>query len=113
MTIVNRSTTALWQACAIVALCAACSNGEAARQRYVENGNQYLTDKKYQEAIVEYRNALQQDENSGEVRLKLAEAYAGSGNAAAAVKESVRAADLLPDNSAAQIKAVTFLLLTR
>src|SRR5687768_5437447 len=96
---------------ALVALVAGCSNTEQAKKEFFENGERFLKDNKYQEAIVEFRNALQQDEKYGEARLKLAEAYTASGNAAGAFREYVRAADLLPQNNDAQIKAATFLML--
>ena len=96
---------------AVVALVAGCSDTEQAKKEFFENGERFLKDNKYQEAIVEFRNALQQDDKYGEARLKLAEAYTATGNAAGAFREYVRAADLLPQNNDAQIKAATFLML--
>src|SRR5262245_23058507 len=97
---------------ALVALAAgACSNPEEQKQAYFANANRFVADKKYQEAIVEYRNALRIDDKFGEARLKLADAYVAAGNAANAYKEYNRAADLMPDNKEAQIKAAQFLLL--
>ncbi len=96
---------------ALVVVVAGCSNSEQAKKEFFENGERFLKENKYQEAIVEFRNALQQDEKYGEARLKLAEAYTATGNAAAAFREYVRAADLLPQNNDAQIKAATFLML--
>lgn len=95
---------------AAVVVSAACANSEAAKQRYFESGNRYLAEKKYQEAIVEYRNALQQDNKFAAARTKLAEAYVANGNGRAALREYVRVADLLPQDSGAQLKAATHLL---
>ena len=69
--------------------------------------------KKYAEAIVEYRNAVRVDPRFGEARQKLADAYGFAGNAQAAFAEQIRAADLLPDNLDAQLKASAYLLLAR
>jgi len=62
-------------------LVAGCSDTEQAKRQFFENGERLLKENKYQEAIVEFRNALQQDDKYGEARLKLAEAYTGAGNA--------------------------------
>lgn len=90
---------------------AACSNPEEEKQQYFANANRFLEEKKYQEAIVEYRNAIRIDDKFGEARFRLAEAYAAAGNAGGAYNEYIRAADLMPGNSAAQLKAAQFLLL--
>jgi tetratricopeptide (TPR) repeat protein len=96
---------------ALAASVAGCSDTEQAKREYFANGERLLNEKKYQEAIVEFRNAVQQDERYGEARLKLADAYAAAGNPAAAFREYVRAADLLPQSNEAQMKAATYLLL--
>jgi tetratricopeptide (TPR) repeat protein len=91
----------------------ACSNPEADKQRYYESGNQFFEQKKYQEAIVEYRNALRADEMFGEARYRLAESYAAVGDAQNAYRQYIRAADLLPDNVDAQMRAATVLAVSR
>ena len=48
---------------------------EVAKRKYLEAGNKYFDQQKYKEAIVEYRNAVQQDPRFGDARYKLAEAY--------------------------------------
>lgn len=54
----------------------ACSKDPAvAKKEYFEKGNQYFEQQKYSEATIEYRNAIQQDPQYGEARLKLAETY--------------------------------------
>ena len=92
------------------AILTGCSN-EAALRRNLQNGQQFLTEGRVPEAIVEFRNAVDRDENSGEARLKLAEAYAANGEPQKAYREYVRAADLLPDDTTAQLKAATYLVL--
>ena len=90
---------------------AACSDVEADKQRYLQSGNEFFEQKKYQEAVVEYRNAIALDERFGEARYKLAESYVALGDAGNAFRHYVRAADLLPDNNEVQLKAATLLLL--
>ena len=89
---------------------AACSNSEQAKKEHFENANRFMAQDKYQEAIVEYRNAIKEDPKFGEGRLKLAAAYQQVGNVNQAFREYVRAADLLPQNNDAQVKAAGFLI---
>lgn len=91
----------------------ACSDPEAAKRAYLANGDRYAAEGKTGEAIVEYRNAVRTDPRYGEARWRLAEAYARAQNAQGAYREYIRAADLLPDNVDAQVKAATYLLMAR
>ncbi len=86
---------------------------QAATVAYLESGDTYVSQEKYREAMIEYRNAVQQDPRSGVARSKLAEAYLRANEAAHALTEYVRAADLMPDNAEAQLKAGQVLLLAR
>ncbi len=43
---------------------------EVAKKEYFDSGNKYFDQGKYKEAIVEYRNAIQQDPKFGEARLE-------------------------------------------
>src|SRR5262245_47702355 len=91
---------------------AACSTDpEVAKKKYFDSGNTYFDQKKYKQAIVEYRNAVQQDPKFGEARLKLSDSYAHENDAVNAFREAIRAADLLPNSLEAQTKAATYLLL--
>lgn len=74
-------------------------------------GDRFMTEKKYREASLEYRNALQKDPMLGDVRMKLAEAYYAIGDYPNALRECQRAADLLPDDTGAQIRTGKLLLL--
>jgi tetratricopeptide (TPR) repeat protein len=97
----------------VVLAAAACSNPEQAKQEYLESGNQFMAEGRVDEAILQYRNAIRQDSRFGEARWRLAEAHEQSGNAAAALREYVRAADLLPGEVEVQIKAASYLLLSQ
>ena len=93
---------------------ASCSKDpEVAKREYVRSGDAYVAEKKYKEAVIEYRNAVQQDPLFGEARFKLAETYAQEKNVTGAYGEYIRAADLLPDDVQAQVKAARMLLLAR
>ncbi len=90
---------------------AGCSRDpDVAKQEHFQRGEQYFSDGKYREAIIEYRNAVQLDARFGPARYKLAEAYVHVGDAQGAFREYVRAADLM-DDAEVQLKAGNLLLL--
>ena len=84
---------------------------KVARQRYMDSADKFVKSGKYAEAIVEYKNALQQDPLSGEAYAKLADAYLATQDLSNALGAFVRAADLLPDDVQIQMKAGSLLLL--
>lgn len=88
-------------------------NPEVAKRAYLKSGDAYFAEKQYNEAIVQYRNAVQQDSRFGEARYKLAEAYLRINDPAGAYREYIRAADLMPTNVESQLKAGQMLLLAR
>src|SRR5262245_5642299 len=98
---------------ALALLPVACSSPEAQKRRHFEKGNQYAAEKRDEFAVIEYANAVRVDPKFGEARLKLAETYERMNNLRAAFPEFIRAADALPDNRDAQIKATQVLLLGR
>ena len=90
----------------VLAFTAGCSKDpEVAKREFVASGDAYVEQEKYQEAIIEYRNAVQQDALFAEARTKLANAYMVVGDLQNAIAQSVRAADLLPNDANAQVKA--------
>ena len=93
---------------AILATAAGCSKSA---QNYLDRGNAQLEKGNVDAAVLEYRNAVAKDAMFAPARLKLAEAYLRQGNGAGALAESVRAADLLPKDADAQLKAGSLLLL--
>ena len=93
---------------------AGCSKDpEVAKREFVARGDRYAAEHKLQEAIIEYRNAVQQDPRFAEARLKLADAYLKVGDAGSAFGHLIRAADLLPDDAAVQVRAGNALLFAR
>ena len=96
------------------ALAGGCSKDPQKQSReFVASGDRYTAEKKYKEAVLEYRNAVQADPQSGEARLKLAGAYVQVEDAPNAYRETIRAADLMPDNVDAQLKAASVLMLAK
>ncbi len=88
------------------------SDPETAKRQHLERGNQYVAEKKDEFAVVEYASAVKLDPKYGEARFKLAETYERLSNIRAAFPEYIRAADALPDDRKAQIKATQVLLLS-
>src|SRR5580765_791752 len=84
---------------------------DVAKQEHLKRGDRYVEQGKLHEAVVQYRNALQQDPRFGEARLKLADVYTKQGDMRNAYREYIRAADLLPNNVDAQVKAAGMLLM--
>ena len=82
------------------------------KQESFESGQRYFDQKKYPEAILEYRKAVQADARFGEARYRLGEAYEKTGDVEKAYGEYARAADLMPDNIDAQLKTGFALLLS-
>jgi putative PEP-CTERM system TPR-repeat lipoprotein len=83
---------------------------EAAKRAYLESGNAYFAAEKYPEALLEYRNAVQQDPRFGEARYKLAQTYERVDDPVNAYREYVRAADLMPEDGDVQLRAGQMLL---
>jgi tetratricopeptide (TPR) repeat protein len=92
-------------------LTSSCSNPEQEKMRHVQLGDQYVAEKRDDFAVVEYASAVKIDPKFGEARFKLAEAYERLNNVRAAFAEFIRAADALPNDRKAQLKATQLLLL--
>jgi len=90
------------------AFAAACSKSP---EYYLQSGNNYAAQKKYQEAIVEYRSAIAKNPRLGPAHEKLAEVLLENGEAGNALREYSRAADLEPDNLPLQVKTSQYLLM--
>jgi putative PEP-CTERM system TPR-repeat lipoprotein len=82
-------------------------------EEHFANAENYISQGKPAEAAVEYRRALQEDEDFGAAQYGLAQAYEQIGDYANAARSYVRASELLPANVEAQIKGASMLLLLR
>ena len=92
----------------------ACGNGgnvTARRDDHLKRGDQFLANKQAKEAIIEYLSAVQLDKLHGPAHQKLGEAYLQGQNPEKAFAEFVRAADLLPNDLSAQLRAGQILLI--
>ena len=54
-------------------------DSEAAKREFVRSGDRLVAEKRYQEAVLAYRNALQRDPRYAEARVKLAETVHAAG----------------------------------
>ena len=79
------------------------------KQKHFTNAKALVEQGKLTDAVIEYRNAIKLDEKYGDARYQLAEVLAKLNDLPGAYREYVRAADLLPDNVEAQVKAGTSL----
>ena len=91
----------------LVAFTVACGKDA---QDYLASGDRLVAEQKYRDAVVQYRNAVEQDPTSGQARYRLAQALMLAGEPGPAIREFVRAADLLPDDAAVQLDASRALL---
>jgi tetratricopeptide (TPR) repeat protein len=87
-----------------------CSNPEKSKAEYLRRGEAFLKEKKYQEATIEFRNALLIDNRMAAAHWGLAQAY----EALQLVSETIEAlrhtVDLDPNNLEARVKLGTYYL---
>lgn len=106
----QKASIRFWPAAACALSLVAC--GKQSASDHARKAAEYEAKKDLPNAMIEYRAAVQADPNLGEARLKLGDLYAQTSNPTAALKEYVRAADTMPDNVDAQMKAGALLLLS-
>ncbi len=92
--------------CAIAISTAGCSRSA---ETYVARGDAAVARGDLASAVLEYRNAVEKEPLLAAARVKLGEAYLRQGSGDRALAEFVRAADLLPKDVDAQLKAATLL----
>src|SRR5262245_56662914 len=108
----NRSHAFLFLTVVLGSSAVACTaEPQAGKQQYVERAERYRAAGRLAEAIIEYRNAVEQDPLAGDVRIKLAEAYLQVGDTRNGTEEYVRAADFRPGDVGTATKAGSLLLL--
>jgi tetratricopeptide (TPR) repeat protein len=88
-----------------------CKDAEAAKAEHVRRGEAFLKDKKFQEASIEFRNAIQLDDTLASAHWGLAQAYEGLERWQEAYDEMKRAADLDPNNLDARVRIGNYNLL--
>ena len=89
---------------AVLVVLGGCSRDPNVRkQKYLQSGNRYFDAGKYNEAIIQYSNAVQIDPRFAEGHYRLAQAYMKTSRLRNAYAELVRTVDLQPDNVKAQL----------
>jgi tetratricopeptide (TPR) repeat protein len=81
-----------------------CANPEKTKTRHLTRGEAFLKEEKYQEASLEFRNALQIDDKLARAHWGLARAYEGLQRFQEAFDEMRRTIELDPNNLEARIK---------
>ena len=105
-----RAPLAVLLAC-LVALASACSNPEKAKAEHVARGEALLKERRWHEATLEFRNALQIDDNLAAAHWGLAQAYEQLGRAGEYIEELRRTVRLDPANVPARLRLANGYLL--
>jgi tetratricopeptide (TPR) repeat protein len=88
----------------LVALAASCTSPEKAKAEHLRRGEQFLKDRRWQDASLEFRAALQIDDNFAAAHWGLARAYEQLGRGSEFFDELQRAVRLDPNNMEARVK---------
>ena len=83
------------------------------KQKYFDSGTRYFQQQKYQEASIQFQNALQIDPRFADAHYQLAQSYARLGIWNGAYVELLRTIDLAPKNWEARIALGNILLAAR
>ena len=89
------------------------SDPNAQKLKYLSSGDKLYKAGKYQEAVIQFRNAVQLDPKSGEARYQLGLTYLGLNNPEAAFKELTEAVALQPSNLDAHLKLASLHIVRR
>jgi len=101
----------IWPLLLALALLAGCSRDPNVRkQKYLQSGEKYLAKGKLNEAIVEFRNAVEIDPRFAAAHYQLARTYLRSKNPEAAYRELLETVSLDPKNSEAQLELAAMLV---
>jgi tetratricopeptide (TPR) repeat protein len=109
---VMRSRRLLFLAPILILMASGCSfSPEAAKRRYIETGNKYFKNKKYKEASIMYRRAIQKDLKFGEAYYRLGLTEMEMQRWSEADRALRRSIELDPKNTDAHAKLADFYLL--
>src|SRR5204863_590453 len=92
-------------------LIGACTTPEKAKAQHVARGQALLKDKKFQEAALEFRSALQIDDKLGDAHWGLASAYEGLQRYQEAFEEMKQTAELDANNLDVRVKLGNYYLM--
>ncbi|HYP01706.1 MAG TPA: tetratricopeptide repeat protein [Pyrinomonadaceae bacterium] len=110
----GRSLSSVLLALVVAALACAtlsCANPEKAKAEHVQRGEAYLKEKKFQEASLEFRNAVQIDDKLAQAHWGLARAYEGMEQFSQAFDELRRTVALDANNLDARVRLGNYLIL--
>src|ERR1043166_7504632 len=91
-------------------LMGACTTPEKAKAQHVARGQALLKDRKFQEAVLEFRNALQIDDQLADAHWGLANAFEGLQRYQEAFEEMKEVIDLDPNNLDVRVKLGNYYL---
>src|SRR5215208_412176 len=99
-------------AVALVALALASCSRDPQKQaeKYVASGDAYIARKQFNQAAIEYKNAVKAKPERADIHYKLAKVYEAQADPGKAYQEYARTADLEPSNLDAQLQAGMLLL---
>lgn len=80
------------------------------KQKYLESGERHMADRQYQQAAIQFLNAIKIDRNFAEAHYELAQAYLNVGDFWGAYTELEKTVDLQPANFPARIQLGKLLL---
>jgi tetratricopeptide (TPR) repeat protein len=93
-------------------LLGACTTPEKAKAQHVARGQAFLKDKRFQEAILEFRSALQIDDKLADAHWGLANAFEGLQRYQEALDEMRQTAELDPNNFDVRVKLGNYYLVS-
>src|SRR5216117_179460 len=96
---------------AVAFIAGACTTPEKAKAQHVARGQALLKDKKFQEAALEFRSALQIDEKLADAHWGLANAYEGVQRYQEAFEEMKQTAELDANNLDVRVKLGNYYLM--
>lgn len=95
-----------------VAFAANCSNPEETKAEHVRRGEAFLKERRWHEATLEFRNAVQIDDRLAAAHWGLAQAYENLGRVGEAVDELQQTIKLDPNHTVARLKLANAYLLS-
>src|SRR5215208_417065 len=95
----------------LVAFAASCSNPEKAKAEHLARGEAFLKERRWQEASLEFRNAIQIDDNLAAAHWGLAQAYEQLGRGSEYIEELQRTSKLDAANVPARLRLANAYLL--
>src|SRR5271170_219272 len=99
---------------AVLLFLTSCSADTSQRKlKFLRSGEDYFKQSKFQEAVIQFRNALQIDPRFAEAHYQLARSYLSLRNSNAAFRELTETVTLDPKNSAAQLQLAALLVASR